>query len=62
MGMNHAEKTNFACMMGTVEMKTEGKEKEAVDATNNEEFAWIVDIIGGGSQNTKESQVINYYG
>ena len=39
MGMNHAEKTNFACMMGTVEMKTEGKEKEAVDATNNEEFA-----------------------
>ena len=47
-------------MMGTSDMEMEGKEQAAAEAINNEEFACIESVIGGGFQNTKDLQVMNY--
>ena len=36
MGLTHAEKNYFACMMGTATTEKEGKDKSAIEAINNE--------------------------
>ena len=59
-GLTHADKTYFVCVMDTSAMETEVKYQAAVEAINNEEFTYVGAVIGGGFQNTKDLQVMNY--